>query len=93
MSAIHAMPMAASSVTWPFSQRSNRVTATICEFGPTSRIGIETARTAMRNRNSQQVIIAGATRGMTMRRKVPTSPAPDTADASSSSVWICNKPA
>src|SRR5450755_1170830 len=90
---VQMIPSAASSGATPFCHISNMVTATTCELGPASSSGIDTALDTIRNTNSQHVTTAGATNGTTMRRNVVTAPAPESAEASSSSRWICSTPA
>src|SRR5215210_3202014 len=54
MKLIHSTPMAASSVIWPFCQRSNNVTAINSVPGPTSKSGSATDCTVSRKMKSQQ---------------------------------------
>ena len=93
ITAVQMMPSAASSGATPFCHISNIVTDTTCEFGPANNSGIETALETIRKMNNQQVITAGAASGKTIRKNVAPALAPDTADTSSSSRWICKTPA
>src|SRR5215470_7080242 len=54
ISATQEMPIAASSVSCPFCQRSNRVGPTISTPGPASNKGSATSRLAARKTNNQQ---------------------------------------